>query len=144
MPSASNTVIVFVLVVDVFAFLADGTTAPRWRPGVLDIAPVSGDGAGAVYRQGVRGPGGRRIAADSRVTASEPPRRLAFQTIAGPVRPSGEYRLEDVAGATRLTFSLDARLSLPMRLLMGGAVQRTMDAEVGALARLKQVLEAAV
>jgi uncharacterized protein YndB with AHSA1/START domain len=142
MPSATRTITINRPIADVFAFLADGTTATQWRSGVLDIAHVSGEGVGATYSQGVRGPGGRRIAADYRVTASEPPTHLAFEAIAGPVRPHGDYRLEAVDGATRLTFSLDATLGFLKGLVMGAAVQRTMDAEMLATDKLKRVLEA--
>jgi uncharacterized membrane protein len=103
---------------------------------------VSGTGLGAVYKQGVKGPGGRRIDADYRVTAYEPNRRLSFEAIAGPVRPTGQFVFDDLDGATRLTFALQAEVTGLKKLLMGGAVQKTMDAEVAATERLKQVLEA--
>ena len=45
-------------------------------------------------------------------------------------------------GGTNLTFALDAQLSGIRGMLMGGAVQRTMDAEVKTLDNLKRVLEA--
>jgi uncharacterized membrane protein len=141
MPSASRTVTIGRPADEVFAFVADGTTAPRWRPAVLDIALESGSGLGARYRQGVAGPGGRRIAADYEVVAYEPRRRLGFRATAGPVRPTGEYRFEAVPEGTRLTFSLDAQLSGIARLLMGRAVQSSMDAEVGSLDRLRSILE---
>jgi hypothetical protein len=91
----------------------------------------------------VKGPGGRRIDADYRVTAYAPNRRLAFEAIAGPVRPTGDFLLDEVAAGTRLTFSLQAELSGIKKLLMGGAVQKTMEAEVAATERLKRVLGAA-
>ena len=141
MPSATNTITINRPIGDVFAFIDDGTNATSWRPGVLDVAHASGQGLGAIYRQGVKGPGGRRIAADYEVTAYEPPRRLAFKAIAGPVRPTGEYRLTETDGGTLVTFSLDAQLGGIKKLLMGGAVQSTMDAEVANLARLKAALE---
>ena len=127
---------------EVFAFIADGLNGPKWRSGIVDITHVSGSGVGATYKQGVKGPGGRRIDADYRVTAYEPNHRLAFAAIAGPVRPNGDYLLEEIPGGTRLTFSLQAELGGIKKLLMGGAVQKTMDAEVAATERLKQVLEA--
>ena len=142
MPAAQNQVVIQRPAAEVFAYLADGLNGPKWRSGILDIALVSGSGVGATYKQGVKGPGGRRVDADYRVTAFEPNRRLAFQAIAGPVRPSGEYLLEDVAGATRVSFALQAELGGIQRLFMGGMVQKTMDAEVGALAKLRAVLEA--
>ena len=143
MPSARRQVTIERPVGDVFDFVADGLNAPTWRPGVLDISLASGTGVGAVYKQGVRGPGGRRIDADYRVTAYEPNRRLSFETIAGPVRPTGQFVFDDLDGATRLTFSLQAELAGLKKFLMGGAVQKTMDAEVRAIERLKEVLEAA-
>ena len=143
MSSAQREVTIARPVGEVFAFVADGLNGPKWRPGILDIALVSGTGVGTIYKQGVRGPGGRRIDADYRVTAYETNRRLAFEAIAGPVRPTGEFNLDAVGDGTRLRFSLQAELSGIKKLLMGGAVQKTMDAEVAATERLKQVLEAA-
>ncbi len=141
MPSAEHQVTIARPVGDVFAFVADGLNGPRWRPGVLDVKLVSGSGNGAVYKQGVRGPGGRRIDADYQVTAYEPDRLVAFRAIAGPVRPIGEFRFEPIDGGTRLTFSLRADLAGLKKLLMGGAVQRTMDAEVAATEGLRLLLE---
>jgi hypothetical protein len=94
-----------------------------------------------VYRQGVRGPGGRRIAADYRVTAYQPATLLAFKTIAGPVRATGEFCLQEAAGATTLTMSLGADLAGVKRLFMSRIVQKTMDAEVAAINNLKRLLE---
>jgi uncharacterized protein YndB with AHSA1/START domain len=142
MPAARNSVEIRRTPGEVFAFVADGTTATRWRPGVLDVALDSGDGLGARYTQGVRGPGGRRIAADYVVTAFEDGRRLAFAATAGPVRPTGEYAFEATPAGTRVAFSLTAHLGGLKGLFMGGAVQKSMDAEVASLARLKAILEA--
>jgi uncharacterized protein YndB with AHSA1/START domain len=141
MPSARHEVTIQRPRSEVFAFIADGLNGTKWRPGILDISHESGTGVGATYRQGVKGPGGRRVAADYRITAYEPDTRLAFEAIAGPVRPTGEYVLADAAGDTRLTFSLQAELGGIKKLLMGGAVQKSMDAEVGATERLKTLLE---
>ena len=66
MPSASNSITIERPAADVFAYVADGMNGPKWRPGILDIDLASGSGLGAIYRQGVKGPGGRRIAADHR------------------------------------------------------------------------------
>jgi uncharacterized membrane protein len=142
MPSAKRTITSKRPVGDVFAYVANGLNGPKWRPGVLDISLVSGDGAGAVYRQGVRGPGGRRIAADYEVTAFETNRRLAFKAIAGPVRPTGEYTFQETPEGTALTFSLEEPLSGWKRFVFGRPVQQTMDAEMKALDRLKKLLEA--
>jgi uncharacterized membrane protein len=141
MPQARHQVTIRKPVSEVFAFIADGLNGPRWRPGITDIALVSGSGLGATYKQGVKGPGGRRVDADYRITTFEPSSRLGFEAIAGPVRPKGEYVLEQADDGTRLTFALEAELAGIKKLLMGGAVQKTMDAEVQATERLKSLLE---
>ncbi len=142
MLEAENSVTVARPVGDVFAFVADGENARQWRPGVLDVAKVSGEGAGAVYTQGVRGPGGRRVAADYRISAFELNRLIEFEAIAGPVRPRGRFRFEGSNGDTHVTFHLEADVTGLKKLLIGRMVERTMQAEVGALANLKRVLEA--
>jgi uncharacterized protein YndB with AHSA1/START domain len=83
MPSARRTVTIQRPAADVFAYVANGLNGSNWRAGVLDIERVSGAGAGEIYRQGVRGPMGRRMTADYEVTAFEPDRRLEFKAIAG-------------------------------------------------------------
>jgi uncharacterized protein YndB with AHSA1/START domain len=128
-------------IAEVFAFVADGENARQWRPGVLDVARQSGEGLGAIYRQGVKGPGGRRIAADYEVTAFEPDRRIAFRAIAGPVRPTGEYEFAAAGDGTTVTLALDATLTGWKSLVMGRAVQSTMLAEVRNLDTLKRILE---
>ena len=142
MPSTQHSVSVNRPVGDVFAFVADGENAMRWRPAVLDVARQSGEGLGAIYRQGVKGPGGRRIAADYEVTEFEPDRRIAFRAIAGPVRPTGEYRFASTGDATSVSLALDATLTGWKRIVMGRAVQSTMEAEVRNLDTLKRILEA--
>lgn len=141
MPAAQYTVTIRRPAEDVFAFVADGTTGPRWRSGVEDIALVSGSGLGAKYRQAMRGPGGRRIEADYEIVGYEPPRHLAFQVVAGPVRPHGDYRFEPTPEGTRVTFSLGVELSGIKRLVLARSVQREMDSGVQSLERLKELLE---
>lgn len=141
MPAARRVIVINRPTSEVWAFVTDGMNGPKWRSGVLDISKVSGHELGEIWKQGVKGPGGRRIDADYEVTAWEPGRRMAFRAIAGPVRPSGEYDFATEDGATRLTFSLEVGLSGLKKLLMGGAVQSSMDAEMAALDQLKAVLE---
>ena len=143
MPSAERSVTINRPAADVFAYIADGTNGTEWRSAVVDVQHESGDGVGAVYRQRVRGPLRRKIKADYEVTTFDPGRKLEFKAIAGPVRPRGSYRLSESNGRTKLTFKLDAQLGRVRRLLMGRSVQKSMDAEMKALDKLKEVLEAA-
>jgi uncharacterized protein YndB with AHSA1/START domain len=142
MPNASKEIIVERPPEEVFAFLANAENDPQWRPAVLDIKRVSGDGAGAVYEQGVKGPGGRRVAADVETTDYRPNELIAFRAIKGPVRPSGRYELSPEGTGTRVRFSLEAELSGPKKWLLGGMVQKSMNNEVANLDNLKRVLEA--
>jgi uncharacterized protein YndB with AHSA1/START domain len=143
MPAATRTITINRPIADVFAFVADGANATKWRSGVLDTAHLAGHGVGETWSQGVKGPGGRRIAADYEITDYQAPTKMAFRATAGPVRPTGSYVLSPAGeGSTNLTFSLDAAVGGLKGLLMGGAVQKTMDAEMAALDRLKSVLEA--
>jgi uncharacterized protein YndB with AHSA1/START domain len=125
----------------VFRFLADGRTATQWRWSVIEVSKASGDGVGAVYRQVVRGPGGRPVDADYEITALEPAQRIAFRAIAGPVRPEGEYLLEAMGEATILTFRLAAALPWWRRLVLGRLVQSSIEAEMRSLDALQELLE---
>ena len=126
----------------VFDFVLDGTNSPLWRPGIVDIQRVPGkpSGVGAVYKQGLKGPGGRRIEGDYEIVECQPNELIKFQVISGPARPTGTYRFETVGDATRVTFMLHyepkglARLIDPM-------ITRTMRSEVATLSNLKAYLE---
>jgi len=140
MPSAENSIVVNKPRSEVFSFVANHENDPKWRPGVLDIARAAGEGQGAVYRQGVKGPMGHRISADFEVTAYEENSHIAFRTLGGPVQPEGAYRFEDADDGTRVTFSLSANLRGPQKL-MAPMVAGSIRSQVAALENLKRVLE---
>jgi uncharacterized membrane protein len=140
MPKASSEIVINSPREDVFAFLADPENDPRWRSGVLDLKRVSGSGIGARYTQGVKGPGGRRIPADIEITELIPGKIIAFQTVAGPVRPRGRYQLDTADGGTRVRFELESDVKGVKRLL-GPMVQKTMNSEVCQLVSLKRIIE---
>jgi len=50
----------------VFDFIADGLNNPLWRSSVADLQRIPGkpQGVGAVYKQGLKGPGGGRAGRD--------------------------------------------------------------------------------
>jgi len=142
MPHAAHTLTINRPAADVFAFIAEGVNAHQWRAGVIEIAKISGEGVGTTYQQSVRGPGGRPVAADYRITEFQPNSSLAFEATAGPVRPRGRFELEEQDGPTRVTFSLEAELDGLKKLVMGRMVAKTMESEVRSLDKLKAVLEA--
>jgi len=83
----------------------------------------------------------RGIAADIETTAYEPPSHYAFSVIAGPARPHGEFRIAQTSSGVHVTFSLEAELSGLKKLLLGGPVQGSMNAEMAALDTAKRLLE---
>ena len=142
MPSAQRSITINRPITEVFNYVADGENSPKWRSDKIEIKHESGQGVGAIYRQTVPGPRGRRVEADYEVTGYQSPKRMDFKAIAGPVRPTGSYVLASAGeGKTKLTFSLDARMNIIKRVLMGRMVQKSMDGEMLALDKLKKVLE---
>ena len=108
MAHAQRTVTVPRPVGEVFAFLADGLNNPKWRPEVTSISHVSGAGVGTQYAQTMKGPGGRSIDGDYRLTTYDEPTRLEFEVTAGPARPTGSFVLREVdPTTTEVTFTLD-------------------------------------
>jgi uncharacterized protein YndB with AHSA1/START domain len=142
MPSAQRTIVIGRPPNQVFSFFANPANDRTWRPHVKEIAAEGPPGAGARIHQVVEGPMGRGIAADIEVTAYEPPSRYAFQVVAGPARPRGEFRFIETATGTEVHFSLAAELGGIKRFLLSGPVQRSMDGEMAALDKAKALLEA--
>lgn len=127
---------------DVFAFLADGTNNPRWRPEVTAIEHVSGAGVGTQWSQKMRGPGGRTIDGDYRVTAFDEPTRLAFEVTAGPARPTGSFTLRAVdEQTTEVTFTLDLK-PRGFMVLMTPMINKQVKAEVTNIANLPAAMRA--
>ena len=125
----------------VFAFVLDGSNNPRWRSSVLDIKLLPGKplGVGAVFKQGLKGPGGR-IDGDYELVEVKPNELIRFQVIAGPARPNGTFRFEPTGKSTKVTFILDFQPK-GLAKLMDGVINKTMQEEVKTLAELKKCLE---
>ncbi|VXB55205.1 Polyketide cyclase / dehydrase and lipid transport [Microbacterium sp. 8M] len=141
MPAASRTIEIAAPIETVFAFFTDPSKDPTWRRGVKEMRAEGAPAGGAIVHQVVAGPGGRAITADIRITEYVVPRRYAFVTIAGPVRPVGSYTFAGTPAGTSVTFTLSAEVTGVKKLLMGGAVQKSMDAEMAALDKAKALLE---
>ena len=142
MPHAEESITINRPVSAVFHFVLDGTNNALWRSAVLDIerAPGKPSGAGAVYKQGLKGPGGRRIDGDYEIVECQPDELIRFQVIAGPARPTGMYRFEAVGNATRVTFALNLDAKGLTRLI-SPMIASTMKSEVATLSNLKAYLE---
>ena len=142
MAHAENETVINKPIEIVYAFLADGLNNPKWRPGVVSIELKSGSAGqvGTVYKQVLKGPGGRNIDGDYRVTTATPNAELAFAVIAGPARPTGSYYLEPALEGTMVRFVLDLHPK-GLAKLMEPMIQKTMNGETAQLSNLKQWLE---
>lgn len=144
MPSAQRTVVIARPVSAVFAFFTDPANDVKWRSHVKEIKAEGPPAVGTTIRQVVAGPAGRGIPADLAITAYEPDQRYAFVVTAGPARPRGDMRFSPTSeGSTEVTFALDAELTGLKKMLMGRAVQKSMDGEMANLDRAKAILERA-
>ena len=142
MPNAQRTIVIGRSPADVFAFFADPANDRSWRPHVKEIRADGAPGVGRRVHQVVEGPMGRGIAADIEVTAYDVPTRYAFQVVAGPARPRGEFRFIETATGTEVHFSLSADLGGLKGLLLSRPVQASMDGEMASLDTAKRVIEA--
>jgi uncharacterized membrane protein len=126
----------------VYDFILDGTNGPLWRPSVTDVQlqPAKPLGPGAIFKQGLKGPGGRRIDGDYEIVEAIPNKSIRFQVIAGPARPEGWYTFESDGNATKVTFTLDFKPK-GLAKLMDGMIAGSMQEEVGMLSNLKRFLE---
>ena len=142
MPHAEESITINRPVGDVFDFVLDGTKNPLWRPAVVDIQRVPGRplDVGVVFKQGLKGPGGRRIDGDYEIVECQSNELIKFQVITGPARPTGTYRFELVGNSTRVTFTLHLEPKGLTRLL-SPMITSTMRGEVATLSNLKAYLE---
>jgi uncharacterized membrane protein len=141
MPSAQRTIVINRALEDVFAFFADPANDPRWRTSVKEMSASGPVAQGTQIHQVISGPGGRGIAADLEITAYQPPEHYGFRTVAGPVRPTGEYHFAAAENGTSVTFALEANLTGLKKMVMSGQVQKSMDGEMRALDVAKSILE---
>jgi uncharacterized protein YndB with AHSA1/START domain len=129
-------------IAEVFAFFADPANDLRWRDHVKEMKAETTRRVGGKVHQVIAGPGGRSTPADLEITQYDPPDRYGFAVVAGPVRPKGRFDFTDLEdGTTQVTFTLDASLGGLKKLFMSRPVQKSMDGEMAALDKAKQLLE---
>ena len=141
MPRAERTLTIERPPETIFAFFTDHGNDPAWRPNVIEIEKVADAPVSTRIHQVIKGPMGRGLAADIQVTANEKPARYAFQVVAGPVRPAGEFRISPSGIGAEVRFALTAELSGIKKLLMSRAVQTSMDGEMAGLDTAKRLIE---
>ena len=129
---------------DVFAFIADFATTPRWYSAVKRVDPLSGSGeVGSRYLVYRDLPGGRaenEVEVTGRVDGSE----VTFTSLRGPTPFSYRYRVAADGSGTRLTLNgsiSGAGLGGPAALfapMAEGLFKRGMRDNLG---ELKRILE---
>jgi uncharacterized membrane protein len=127
---------------EVYDFLADGLNDPKWRPDVIEVHLESGAAStvGAVYAQTMKGPGGRPIKGDYRITLADVPNRLDFQVIAGPARPIGSFELVKLSStSTEVSFTLDL-VPKGLMKLMGSMIAKQVESEAAAIQRVPEAM----
>ena len=84
---------------EVFAFMSNAENDAKWRTNVKEIEKTKEgqNGVGTEYRQVVKGPMGKGLDADLRYTEFRPNERVAFETIAGSVRPSAVIEFKSLS-----------------------------------------------
>jgi uncharacterized protein YndB with AHSA1/START domain len=127
---------------DVFAYVCDPLNFPRWNSAVKAVrkTSVGEDGVASTYSMERELPTGRAIN-ELEVVASEPPRRFAIRTTAGPTPFLYRYRFSAENGGTVVNF--DAQLELESAADFLPQLARRLVKKGDNLATLKQILEAA-
>lgn len=141
MAHAEGSIIINRPVKEVFDFILDGTNSTLWRPSVLDVQLMPGKplGVGAIFKQGLKGPGGR-IDGDYEIVECQPNELIRFQVVAGPARPTGTYIFKPVDISTQVIFILDFQPK-GLAKLMDGMINKSMKGEVETLSNLKAYFE---
>jgi Polyketide cyclase / dehydrase and lipid transport len=127
---------------EIFAFMMDFRTAPRWRNLVRSIEVVGGGpmrkGATMLLTMEV---GGNTIQVPSEVWAYEPPHRYGHWNTTNGVSGKFEYRLEPDATGTNVFFIGDIRPHGWMWFMLPWILQSLWVRYRGQLATLKRAME---
>lgn len=138
MPSAEATTTIARPPADVFPWLVEPEHRLRWVDGLV-ASDNLGEGR---YRETLQTLG-RRVDVTSEVVAHDEPRRLEVRSEGGGVTATIAHRLEEADGgaATRLTSSLDLRLTGLLRFAGGLAASQAQRSLEASLSRLKELLQ---
>ncbi|MFL6089876.1 MAG: SRPBCC family protein [Aeromicrobium sp.] len=142
MPSAERTITIAAPLEKVFAFFTTPANDTQWREELVEAKPEGPMALGTIIRQTVSAPVIGEVAADTEITAWDPPNGYAFKVIAGPVRPQGTISFEEADGGTAVTFKLAVDIRGPQKFVFSKPTQSSMNATVAALDKVKAILEA--
>jgi uncharacterized membrane protein len=130
---------------DVFAYLDQLERHGEWQASIVAVK-VETDGP---TRVGSRATDTRKVAGGTRqityeITEHDPPWRVAFRGVAGPVRPIGKVRVQPLEGQTRSRVTLELELEgHGLGKLIAPLARRDAQKQIPQdQARLKELLEA--
>jgi uncharacterized protein YndB with AHSA1/START domain len=127
---------------DVFAYITDVSRHPEWQEGLVSAGlETEGPlrvGSRAVHRRKL---GLGTVAVTSEITALDPPRRLAFRGLDGPIRGEGSQRVEPAGEGSRVSFEMEMR-GHGLGVLMLPLARRQASRQVAeSHEKLKRILE---
>ena len=140
--AGSHDVLVRRTPAEVFAVVSDLERAPRWVPGLLELAQLTPGpvAVGSQFRQRIH-LAGRDFEGVLVVSAFETDRVLAHTSRAGPAKLFGHFELSAQGGGTRVTHHHEIRLSGLARAMGPLIATRAEHNTAGALENLRQLLE---
>ena len=141
MPSVERTITIAAPLEKVFAYFTTPENDKQWRDELVNVTPEGPMGLNAIIRQTVSAPVIGEVAADTQITAWDPPNGYAFKVIAGPVRPQGTISFKEADGGTAVTFNLAVDIRGPQKFVFSKPTQASMNATVAALDKVKAILE---
>ena len=96
---------------EVFAYLEDLSRHDEWQTQIenVELLTEGRTRVGTRARDTRRVPGGRREVTYE-ITEHDPPRRVAFRGLDGPIRPRGSVTVEPLDGGTRSRVTLELDL----------------------------------
>jgi uncharacterized membrane protein len=129
---------------DVFAYIAELERHGEWQPSILSVRkePEGPTRLGTKSYEKRQVPGGPREFL-SEIVEYDPPRRMVFQVMTGPIRPRGIVTVEPVedGSRSRVTLELDLVGHGMGKLLVGMARSEAAKMVPRDQARLKEILE---
>ena len=125
---------------EVWAYVDDLTRHTEWQHGLESVELVSGQGVGARVKETRKVPGGRRNF-EYELTEHDPPKRMSFRVLNGPIRPYGTMTLAPAAAGTKVDFEMDFEGHGFGKLLLGFVRRDARKIVPLDLAQLKQRLE---
>jgi uncharacterized membrane protein len=127
---------------DVFALVADLDRLPEWQTDIVAVRAGSPEPRVGATAEVTRAVMGRHVTAPLRVTAWEPPRRMAISSEVQGVRAEGHLEVEPIGPSrSRLGFRLEIHASGLKRVAEPLIASAASEEAQASLERLKHLLE---